>query len=70
MASWWYAIRGGSEPASVSVHAEKVHNNVTVASEAVSMVVDPGTQTGCATFEVGAVAVKVDDTVSIMLIPL
>jgi len=63
MASWWYAIRGGSEPASVSVHAEKVHNNVTVASEAVSMVVEPGAQSGCATFKVGAVAMKVDDSV-------
>lgn len=69
MATGWFSNRG-SGPASVSINTEKVVANVTVASEALSIVVDPGAQSGCATFEVGEVVVMVDDTVSIMLIPL
>lgn len=65
-AGWFNNI--GSGPASVSVYTEKPVNGVIVRSETVSIVVNPGSQSGCASTAVGEVQVTVGDTVNIILV--
>ena len=67
----WYGSGGGTGPASLTVYTEKLQNETMVTSSAVSFVINPGSQTNCASTDVGLarVSVAINGTVTIDVIP-